>query len=219
MPSKPMIKSWLPEAIEAFSCVYPAPDVSYVVVTKTEEESVIANLREKMDVPTFHGHGDNWAGLTLPGYKGTVVIIRQNGLSGKKELKYVLWHEMGHAFAFEHESNQNFWATPTPAYMVWAEFIADMIGNKIAMTTGNPIPITAAQHLQDTFNNGKISVASIGHFCSATQHIVIPTGTPEPMVRLSELFREKMKEKEFWKIDSEWLNQIMEQLELLRNPG
>lgn len=136
MPSKPMIESWLPDAIDAFSHVLPAPNVSYIVVTKSKEQTVINELLEKLAVPTFQELENEWAGLTLPGYNGTAIIIRQYGLRSRKELNNILWHEMGHAFAFEYESGKQLWSAPTPAYMAWAEFIADMICFKVANTNG-----------------------------------------------------------------------------------
>lgn len=113
MPSKPTIESWLPDAIQAFNKVLPVPEVSYTIVTKSKEEAVINKLKASLDVPASLGYSDNWAGLTLPGYKGTAIVISQYGLHGKTDFKHYLWHEMGHAFAFANESATPFWDKPS----------------------------------------------------------------------------------------------------------
>ena len=216
MPSKPQIESWLPDAIAAFNQLFQASNVSYFIVTKSKETSTIKELKTKLGVPhPNYNLGQDWAGVTLPGHKGTAIIIRQYGLRGKTDFKRYLWHEMGHAFAFANESDSNFWANPSPAYMVWAEFVADMIAFSVIRAQHNTLHLYPSKQLQLAFGGEKIEPGAIGHLCSETQFIDCPENMPKPVKAIREMFHLKMQEEEFWKIDQQWLQQIMDQLNML----
>lgn len=207
MPSKPMIESWIPGAVEQFRRVFPLPltNIYYAVTTETKIEETVKYWTEHVENGGTYKSDSEWAGMTFPGKKGIAIIMRQKMIRGIRDFRHYFWHELGHAYAFCHESKTEYHKHGGLPYLVWAEFIADYFAFIVNRATGNPVGLAPMIQLKK-IESGDLS--AIGHFCCEALLSKCPDQTPEDLKKLVELFREKVKNDRFWEIDENWIETI-----------
>lgn len=178
------IQEYMQEAVELFEQEMPLPtlDISFAVATKSKLNKVIEEQTKLVGTT----HSDNccerqWAGITFPGHSGIAIVLRKNYLTGKIPLRYILWHEMGHAYAFAYESTKRFWDMDLShedafAYRFWQEVVANFISLRLAIKTGTQIGIPIGLSLKQAL---EVNARELAYYCSEAYFAGIHASAPK----------------------------------------
>ncbi len=221
MLSVAKIQEYMQEAIELFRQVMPlpVPDISYAVATKSKLNSVVEEQTRLVEaICSEDCCAREWAGKTFPGNKGIAIVVRQSYATGKTMLRYILWHEMGHAYAFAHESSEKFWDMDllyedTIAYHFWQEVVANFISLNVAIRTGTPVGIPTGRSLKQALAG---NIRELAYYCSEAYFTGIHANAPKEFNDLANMMIEKLHQERYWEIDMSWINSVKLQIERIR---
>lgn len=149
MVSQKQISSWLPKAIELFNQYMPGLDtdaILFQIVSPKTLEKTRAKIMEELDSPQ-NDSNPNALFEFLFGSNGTAVLIKQQYVKDERQFQEMLWHELGHAYAYQYEYPGYHLIDKTIlanhqiskefvdfyiGYLFWKEFIAESISCFVA---------------------------------------------------------------------------------------
>lgn len=143
MISQKQINSWLPTAIELFNKYMPGLNtdaILFQIVSPRTAEKTRAKIVEELGSYQDDGSPNSLFEFIF-GSKGTAILMKQQYVKDERQFREILWHELGHAYAYQHEypgthlmymtvpENQKLWEISDFifGYVFWKEFIAESI--------------------------------------------------------------------------------------------
>lgn len=221
MLSEAKIQEYMKEAIELFGQVMPlpVPDISYTVAPKSKLNKVVEEQTKLVEAIYSEDCCErNWAGITFPGHNGIAIVLRKSFITGSKiKFRYILWHEMGHAYAFAYESTEKYWhmnlsQEDAYAYRFWQEVVANYIALRVAMITGTQIGFPTGISLKQALAG---STRELAYYCSEAYFTGTIAYAPKGINDLAIMMIEKLHQERFWEIDESWINRVKLQLDIL----
>lgn len=222
MLSVAKIQEYMQEAIELFDQVMPlpTPDISFAVAAKSKLNKVVEEQTKLVGATCSEDCCErNWAGITFPGHNGIAIVLRKSFMTGSKiKFRYILWHEMGHAYAFAYESAEKYWSMDLSpeeafAYRFWQEVVANFIALKVAVKTGTQIGFPIGMSLRQAMEGNSRELA---YYCSEAYFVGIIADAPKEFNDLANMMIEKLHQERYWEIDMSWINSVKLQIERIR---
>lgn len=222
MLSLAKIQEYMQEAVELFKqeMQLPTSDISFAVATKSKLNKVVEEQTKLVGVTCSRDCCErSWAGITFSGHNGIAIVLRKSFMTGSKiKFRYILWHEMGHAYAFAYESAEKYWDMNLPpaktfAYRFWQEVVANFIVLKVAVKTGTPIGFPLGMSLRQAMEGNSRELA---YYCSEAYFMGIIADAPKEFNDLANMMIEKLHQERYWEIDDAWINKVKLQFEHIR---
>lgn len=185
MFSKSKMEQFISEAVQSFTAEMPGseewlkqieiiliPERNRRHLRKAAFDKIAAVLNE--DIPTTEGE-------VIIGEKGMALLLYSKYLSSSDHFKWTLWHELGHVCTVCHIRNLHDEATDcvhsqrytdlAVGYVVWSEFAADCIANRVAEAAEMPYSAATVediliQQAELVTSCKPIIPAVLGHFCA-----------------------------------------------------
>lgn len=148
MVSQKQISTWLPHAIELFNEYMPGLDtesIHFLIAGPKTTEKTRTQIVKELDSPQTDFSPTAMLEFIF-GSKGTAIFIKQQYIKDEQQFQKLLWHELGHAYAYQFEYtgchlidltnlvNADLWSNSffNHGYSFWKEFIAESISCYVA---------------------------------------------------------------------------------------